>query len=146
MNGSLTYKQFNWMIPRRALKNEVTTPMLHISNQFTLPYGWGGEVLGYYSGEMIEGQTRVKPLWTLSLGVRKNLINDKFSLYIYAHDIFHSNRPRVSVDSNYLYYTSAETNDSRMIGISLSYRFNRGKEIKKSQTENRIEASSRIGL
>ena len=33
-----------------------------------------------------------------------------------------------------------------MIGISLSYRFNRGKEIKKSQNENRIEESKRIGL
>lgn len=57
---------------------------LHISNQFVLPYGWGGEAIGFYSGEMIEGQTKVKPLWTVSLGVRKNLLKDKFSLYIYA--------------------------------------------------------------
>ena len=100
----------------------------------------------FYSGEMIEGQTRVKPLWTISLRVRKNLCNNKFSLYIYAHDIFHSNRPHVSMETNYLYYASQEKNDSRMIGISLSYRFNRGKEIKKSQNENRIEESKRIGL
>ena len=67
-------------------------------------------------------------------------------MYIYAHDIFHSLRPRVSIDSNYLYYTSKEKNDSRMIGISLGYRFNRGREIKKSQKANRIEESKRIGL
>lgn len=146
VNGSLTYKQFNWMIPGRTIKSKVATPMLHVSNQFTLPYGWAGEVLGYCSGEMVEGQTRVKPLWTLSLGARKNLLNDKFSLYIYAHDIFHSNGPRISVDSSYLYYTSKEKNDSRMVGVSLSYRFNRGREIKKSQNENRIEESKRIGL
>jgi hypothetical protein len=146
INASLTYKQFDWMIPGKTFKNEVTTPMIHISNQFALPYGWGGEANGFYSGDMIEGQTRIEPLWTIALGVRKNLLNDKFSLYIYAHDIFHSNRPRVSVDSNYLYYTSREKNDSRMIGISLAYRFNRGKEIKKSQNDNRIEESKRIGL
>ena len=135
INGSLTYKKFSWATLGKTLKNEVTTPMLHISNQFTLPYGWDAEALGFYSGEMIEGQTRVKPLWTISLGVRKNLCNNKFSLYIYAHDIFHSNRPHVSMETNYLYYASQEKNDSRMIGISLSYRFNRGKEIKKSQNE-----------
>ena len=146
INGSLTYKKFSWATLGKTLKNEVTTPMLHISNQFTLPYGWDAEALGFYSGEMIEGQTRVKPLWTISLGVRKNLCNNKFSLYIYAHDIFHSNRPHVSMETNYLYYASQEKNDSRMIGISLSYRFNRGKEIKKSQNENRIEESKRIGL
>ncbi|MDR1201308.1 MAG: TonB-dependent receptor, partial [Tannerellaceae bacterium] len=146
INSSLTYKQFDWMIPGKTFTNEVITPMIHISNQFALPYGWSGEANGFYSGDMIEGQTRIEPLWTISLGVRKNLLKDKFSLYIYAHDVFHSNRPRVSVDSNYLYYTSRERNDSRMIGISLGYRFNRGKEIKKSQNDNRIEESKRIGL
>jgi hypothetical protein len=42
--------------------------------------------------------------------------------------------------------TSREKNDSRMIGVSLAYRFNRGKEIKKSQNDNRIEENKRIGL
>lgn len=146
INGSLTYKKFIWATLGKTLKNEVTTPSLHISNQFTLPYGWNAEAIGFYSGEMIEGQTKVKPLWTVSLGVRKNLFNNKISLYIYAHDIFHSNRPHVSMETSHLYYTSQEKNDSRMIGISLGYRFNRGKEIKKSQNENRIEESKRIGL
>lgn len=146
INGSLTYKQFNWILSGNTFKNKVTTPLLHSSNQFALPYGWGAEVLGFYSGEMLEGQIRIKPLWSVSLGVRKNLLKDKISLYIYAHDIFHSNRPRVIMDTNYLYYTSKEKNDSRMIGISLSYRFNRGREIKKAQNENRIEESKRIGL
>lgn len=146
INGSLTYKQFNWMLSENTFRNKVVTPMLHISNQLALPYGWGAEATGFYSGEMIEGQIRVKPLWSVSLGVRKNVLDNKFSLYIYAHDIFHSNRPRVIMDTNYLYYTSTEKNDSRMIGISFSYRFNRGKEIRKSQNEDRIEESKRIGL
>lgn len=146
INGSLTYKQFDWMIPGKIYKNKAVTPMIHINNQFALPYGWSGEAIGFYSGEMLEGQMSIEPLWTISLGFRKSLFKDKFSLYIYAQDLFHSNRPRVSVDSNYLYYTSKEKNDSRMIGISLSYRFNRGREIKKTQNENRIEESKRIGL
>lgn len=146
INGSVTHKKFDWMMDGHTFKNQVTTPMIHISNQWTLPYGWKGEASGFYSGEMIEGQTRIKPLWTLSLGARKNLFKDKFSLYIYAHDIFHSNRPRVAIDTSCLYYTSTEKNDSRMIGMTLSYRFNRGKEIKKSQQGNRIEESKRIGL
>ena len=146
INGSLTYKKFDWMMSGKTFKNEVITPMIHINNQFTLPCGWRAEAFGFYSGKMIEGQTKVKPLWTMSLGIRKNLLNDKLSLYIYAHDIFHSNRPHVSVDSNYLYYTSKEKSDTRMIGISLGYRFNRGREIKKSQTGDRIEESKRIGL
>lgn len=146
INGSVTYKQFDWVMAGKTSRNKVATPLLHISNQFTLPYGWGAEALGYYSGEMIEGQTTMKPVWTLSLGLRKNLLNDKFSLYLYAHDVFHSNRPRITMQTSSLYYTSQEKNDSRIIGLSISYRFNRGKEIRKAQNEHRIEESKRIGL
>lgn len=146
INGSLTCRQFDWTIPGKIYKNKAATPMIHISNQLALPCGWSGEANGFYSGKMIEGQTTVKPLWTISLGVRKNLYNDRLSLYIYAQDIFHSGGPRVTVNSNYLYYTSGEKNDSRMLGISVSYQFNRGKEIRKSQNDNRIEESKRIGL
>lgn len=88
----------------------------------------------------------VRPLWTVNLGIRKNILKDKFSLYIYARDIFHTVGPRASVNSYSLYYASKEKNDSRMIGISISYRFNHGREIRKSQTDNRIEESKRIGL
>lgn len=146
LNGTLTYKYFDWMIPGETLKNETMTSMIHFNNQFSLPYRWEAEANGFCSGQMIEGQTTVKPLWSIALGVRKKLFNDKFSMYIYAQDIFHSIGPRVAVNSNYLYYTSKEKNDSRMIGMSLSYRFSRGKEIKKSQNDNRIEESKRIGL
>lgn len=146
LNGSLTYKRFDWMMFGKTSKNEKITPLINLSNQFALPHGWAAEAFGYYSGEMIEGQTSIKPLWSLSLGVRKNLLNDKISLYIYAQDIFHSNRPRINMDTNYLYYTSREKSDSRMIGISLSFRFNRGKKTKKYSEENRIEESKRIGL
>lgn len=146
INGSLTHKKFDWMLSGKIFENEVTTPMLHASNQFVLLYGWDGEVTGFYCGKMIEGQTSIKPLWSLSLGIRKKLLNDKINLYIYAHDIFHTNRPRVSVDSNYLYYTSQEKNDSRMIGISLGYRFNSGGETKRPRHENIIEESKRIGI
>ena len=146
INGSLTYKKFDWVGFGKTFTNEVVTPMVHVNNQFALPCGWGAEAAGFYSGRMVEGQTTVKPIWTMALGLRKSLFNDKFSLYIYAHDIFHSKRPRVIVDSSYLYYTSKEKNDSRMIGVSLGYRFNRGREIKKSQHDRRIEESKRIGL
>lgn len=146
INGSLTHKQFDWVMYNKRSINKVTTPMLHVSNQFALPHGWGAEAYGYFSGDMIEGQVRVKSLWSISLGIRKNLFKDKLSVYIYAHDIFHSNRPSVVMNTNYLYYTSQEKNDSRMVGISLSFRFNSGIEIKKAQRENRIEESKRIGI
>lgn len=146
INGSLTYKQFDWMVARKTVRDEAVAPTLHISNQFTLPYGWGAEAIGYYSGKMLEGQTTLKPFWTLSLGARKNFLNDKLSLYIYARDIFHSFRPRLVVNSGSLSYTSKEKNDSRMFGISISFRFNKGKEIKKAQNIDRIEESKRIGM
>jgi hypothetical protein len=146
INASLTYKQFDWVIAGEACKNEHITPMVHINNQLSLPLGWKMEAIGYYNGYMAEGQAIVHPIWSVSLGVRKNLFHDKLGLYIYANDIFKSNRPCIELQNNTMKGWYKERYDSRMVGITLSYRFNWGKETKKSQIGTEIEESRRITL
>jgi hypothetical protein len=146
INSSLTFKQFDWIISGEAYKNEHITPMVHVNNQLSLPLGWKMEVIGYYNGYMAEGQAKVHPIGSVSLGVRKSLFNDKLGLYIYANDIFKSNRPFIELQNNTMKGWYKERYDSRMVGITLSYRFNWGKETKKSQTETKIEESKRITL
>ena len=146
LNGSLTHKQFQWVSSGKVKKNKITTPMIHLSNQLSLPYGWGMEVVGYYNGYMAEGQAEIHPLWTVSAGIRKNLFDNKISLYIFANDIFLSNRPYINLQGDFIDGWYKERYDSRMVGISLSYRFNRGKETKNSGRDNRIDESKRINM
>lgn len=144
LNLSLTYKQFNWTMDGYKHKNKLITPMMHISNQICLPFGWKMEAVGYYNGYMAEGQARIHPIWSVSLGVRKNLFADKWSLYLYANDIFLSNRPYIKLQSNSMAGWYKEHSDSRVVGVTLSYRFNWGKNTKNSQAEKTIDESKRI--
>jgi hypothetical protein len=146
INTSLTYKQFDWVIAGDAYKNEHITPMVHITNQLSLPLGWKMEAIGYYNGYMAEGQASVHPAGSVSLGVRKNLFADKVGLYIYATDVFNSNRAYIELQSNMMKGWYKERYDSRMFGLTLSYRFNWGKETRKPQTGTKIEESKRITL
>ncbi len=144
INTSLTYRQFDWVMAGDGYKNKLITPMAHITNQIFLPFGWKMEATGYYNGYMAEGQAKIHPIWSVSLGIRKNLFADKWSLYLYANDIFLSNRPYIELQSHTMTGWYEDRYDSRMIGVTLSYRFNWGKETKNSQTEKKIEESKRI--
>jgi len=146
INSSLTYKRFHWTMSSETQKNELVTPMLHINNQLSLPLGWKLEAMGYYNGYMAEGQARIHPIWSVSMGVRKNFLNEKLGLYIYANDIFHSNRPHIELQSGTINGWYKEKYDTRLIGMTLSYRFNWGKETQKSRKENKIDESKRINM
>ncbi|MCD7901825.1 MAG: TonB-dependent receptor [Bacteroides sp.] len=146
VNSSLTYKQFNWMMADELYKESQVTPMIHVSNQLSLPHGWGIEAVGFYNGKMVEGQATIHSFWTVSVGARKSLLNNRLSLYIYGNDIFFSNHPTIDLQSNYLSGWYKDSFDTRMVGITLTYRFNSGKGIKDSRRENRIDESKRINL
>lgn len=120
--------------------------MIHVSNQLSLPHGWGIEAVGFYNGKMVEGQATIHSFWTVSVGARKSLLNNRLSLYIYGNDIFFSNHPTIDLQSNYLSGWYKDSFDTRMVGITLTYRFNSGKGIKDSRRENRIDESKRINL
>lgn len=145
-NSSLTYKRFDWTISGESYKNKLITPMMHFNNQLSLPLGWKMDAIGYYNGYMAEGQAKIHPIWSIQLGIRKNLFNNKFGLYIYANDIFNSDRPYIELQNNTMKGWYKERYDSRMVGVTLSYRLNWGKETKKARSEKRIEESKRITL
>lgn len=145
VNGTLTYNRFNWEFNDAEEVNECLTPMIHVSNQLTLPYGWTAEITGYYNGPMAEGQARVHPLGQVSTGIRKNIFKNKASIQLYVDDIFATNRVHIDlVGSTKGWYK--EKTDTRLAGVLFIWRFNSGSTVKDSRQNNRLEESKRINL
>lgn len=145
INTALTYKQYTWIFDGMESTNNRLTPMAHLSNQFNLPYGWSGEVTGFYNGWMAEGQALVHPLGQVSVGVRKNIFNNKASIQLFAEDIFATNNIHIELKgaTNGWY---KEKTDNRKFGFTFTWRFNSGSETKESRQNGRIEESKRINL
>ncbi|SFK78551.1 Outer membrane receptor proteins, mostly Fe transport [Porphyromonadaceae bacterium KH3CP3RA] len=145
VNGTLTYNRFNWALNDTEEVNEALTPMVHVSNQMSLPYGWTAEITGFYNGQMAEGQARVHPLGQVSAGVRKNIFKNKASVQFSIDDIFATNRVHIDlVGSTKGWYK--EKTDTRMAGVLFIWRFNSGSATKDSRQNNRLEESKRLNL
>lgn len=146
INASCIYKRFHWDMMGNISENKLITPMVHMNNQFTLPSNWSAEITGMYNGRMAEGQAQVHSIWTVSAGIRKSLFNNKANIYLYANDIFLSNRPYFDLQSSLQEGWYKERRDTRAIGVSFTYRFHAGSGTKDSRRNTRIDESKRINL
>jgi hypothetical protein len=104
------------------------------------------EATGYYNGTMAEGQAKMGSLWSVSVGARKNLLHKKISLYIYANDIFLTNRPRIDLRNRFIEGSYNERRDSRMIGITAMYHFSSGNKTKEFRKMESTEEGKRANL
>lgn len=146
LNLALTYKKFQWLEVGSLYKNTLLTPTLQWTNQFSLPRHWSMDVTGYYTGRLAEGQAKTGALSVVSLGVRKTLFKNKFALYLYVNDIFLTNRPGMTITNSLMQGYYRERRDTRMIGLSLTYRFKTGDFTKEIRRTGSSDEEKRINL
>ena len=144
LNCSLTYKGFHWQETGLTYNNNLWTPTFQFNNQFALPNEWAVEAIGYYYGAMAEGQAKIGSIGSVSLGVRKGFFKNKLSLYAYFNDIFLTNRQNISLYNSVISGNYRERRDTRMIGITFSWRFDSGSSSKTIRKIDNMEESKRI--
>ncbi|MFB9080619.1 TonB-dependent receptor domain-containing protein [Flavobacterium procerum] len=144
LNGSLTYKEFHWQEMEFIYNNNLWTPTFQFNNQFALPKEWAVEATGYYYGTMAEGQAKIGSIGSVSLGARKSFFENKLSLYAYFNDVFLTNRQNISLFNSVISGDYRERRDTRMIGITLSWRFDSGSSSKSIRKIDNMEESKRI--
>ena len=92
-------------------------------NSISLPKGWSFELNGYYNSKMIWGTLLVDPVFSMSAGFRKTMMDEKISVRINVNDIFHTESfnsviryQNVDADFNRVY-------DSQFVRVHVSYNF-----------------------
>ena len=121
------------------------TPMIYCGNQFKLTHGWNAEAAGYWNGKTPMGQATIEHLWSVSVGVSKSLFGNKGSLRLFVDDALSSRYIHINLTSvkKEAWYKERK---QALVGISFSYKFHRGEEIKDSRTKSEIIESKRINL
>ncbi|MGJ1513735.1 TonB-dependent receptor domain-containing protein [Sphingobacterium siyangense] len=145
LNGNLNYTSFEWRTATDVHRNRRLVPSLQVQNTVSLPFKLSLELNGFWNGSTAEGQATMASLWSMNTAVRKTILQDKLTLYIYANDLFRTNRPKIIFSSDAMEGKYRELYDSRVIGINLSYRLHRGMKgnLKSDRTNDRLEENSR---
>lgn len=125
------YKKMEGVIGRR-LEAAITQFTLNLNNQFRMKKGWSGEISGFYaSRSQSDIQEIVDPSGQLSLGLAKNIWQNKGSIKLAVRDLFYTQWMK----GDTFFPAATEyfklTRDTRVVQLSFSYRF--GKTFKSSK-------------
>lgn len=116
------------------------------SNNFSLPKGFRAELSLWYQSRQIYGYMNMKPMWNLSAGLQKNLLNDKATLRLNASDIFWKGLPAATSTYNSYREDFVVTRETRQVAISFSYRFGNTKMgAMRRRTGGAEDEKSRVG-
>lgn len=145
IHTELVQNHYKWTENNVAMENKDLTFQIGVQNRIRLPWGWSGEVSGFYNSRMAYGQIDVLPIFQISGGIQKNFFGGNATISLFSNDWFHSNRTRVKGIINGGHATTHEYNDHTILGISFTCRFKKGSEIKKSNNKKEFDAK-RISL
>ncbi|WP_078063384.1 outer membrane beta-barrel protein [Bacteroides ihuae] len=143
--ATCTYKKYAWITNDEKQRNKMVTPMIYCGNQFRLTHGWNAEASGYWNGKTPMGQATIKSLWSVSVGVSKSLFGNKGSLRLFVDDALSSRYIHINLTSvkKEAWYKERK---QALVGISFSYKFHQGGEVKDSHAKSEIIESKRINL
>jgi hypothetical protein len=100
------------------------------TNQFTITKNISAELAGSYQTRILIAQFLTIPVWQMRARLSQKIMKGKGSLKLNVSDLFYTNQPGGDIrniansKANWLSYL-----DSRVITLSFSYRFNKGKSL-----------------
>lgn len=104
--------------------------MIAPTNQFTINQNLSVELAGSYQTRILVGQFLTIPVWQMRAGVSQRIMKGKGTLRLNVSDLFYSNQP--GGDIRNIANSQARWKsylDSRIVSLSFSYRFNKGKSL-----------------
>lgn len=108
---------------------------------FALPWDCKFEVSGFYQSKMMFGYLIANPRADITLGLRKNLLNNNATISLLATDIFKTHTSTVSTANNPDFKYDVDVNyRSQRFAITFVYRFGQSKAIKTRKVGGSDEA------
>jgi iron complex outermembrane recepter protein len=115
------------------------------TNQFQINNEWSAELAGSYQTRILSGQFLIIPVWSMRAGVAKKMWKNKGTIKLNISDLLYTNqvggdiRNIANATANWYSYL-----DTRVVTLSLSYRFNKGKTLNVRQTGGSDSEKSRV--
>ena len=108
----------------RTIDLDVVAFTFFAQNSFNLGKGWTGEVSGWYSSPSIwQGTFESKEMWSMDVGLQKNILNGKGNIKAAVSDVFQTMRWRGVSNFAGQYLVASGGWESRLFKLSLSWRF-----------------------
>ncbi|MEP6466032.1 MAG: TonB-dependent receptor [Parafilimonas sp.] len=116
----------------------------NMQNQFTLPKGWSMELSGYYNSKAIYGTIVGLPQGSADFAVAKTVLKNKGTIKVNFRDFL-----GLQQWNGYSKYQNIDVTihnrwESRVVNVSFTYRFNKGKSAEQRRNGGADEEQNRV--
>jgi outer membrane receptor protein involved in Fe transport len=139
-----SYNRFKGFINQGMLDVHGASFNSNMQNQFTLPKGWSMELSGYFNSRAVYGTMIGLPQGAANFAVSKNILKDKGSIKVNFRDFLGLQGWRGVSRYQNIDVTIKNHWDSRVVNLSFTYRFNKGKGAEHRQNSAADEEQNRV--
>ncbi|MBN3581128.1 TonB-dependent receptor [Algoriphagus aestuarii] len=144
LTGNFFYSKINAdNVEGRDLSNENFSWTISLLGNILVPKWFSVQLQGNYRGPIVLPQGQIEPQYTLNVGMRKNLFNNKATLSLNVSDIFNTRNFRITTEDQRFTQFRKFQRESRIGTLSFTYRFGGFKE--KSENRSRREGGDDMG-
>ena len=133
------YNSFEGFVNNGIIKAGGYGFMTNISNQFQLKKGWGLELSGFYRSKMVEGTMISQPMGVVNFGASKTMLKGKGTLKLNVRDFLDIQQFRGYSKYQNIDVTIRNQWDNRVVNLSFSYRFSKGKAANQQRHQSSAE-------
>lgn len=142
-SGNFYYSHYTGNLANTQLNRGATTANVNITNNFFLPKNFGAELTFNIRAREVYGYMLVEPIWFLSAGVSKSILNRKGMLKFSFSDMLFTNGPRAYSDFRDYKETFKVRRDTRVAMLTFTYNFGKGQPAQSSRRTGGAEDEKR---
>lgn len=142
----LTRNKFTAKVYQQDLNNEGNFFYIGPVNIFQINPIWSAEIGGNYQSSIYVGQFVTIPVSTMRVAIAKKIMKQKGTIRLSVSDLFYTNQPGGNIKAIQNSTASWKSYlDSRVMTLSFSYRFNKGKSLNQRNVGSADSERGRIG-
>jgi len=143
ISGNAYYSHYSGNLANTQLNRGATTANVNVTNNFYLPKGFVAELTGNVRAREVYGYMLVEPIWFLSAGVSKPVLNRKGMLKFSFSDWFFTNGPRAYSEFRDYKESFKVRRDTRVAMLTFTYNFGKGQPTQSSRRTGGAEDEKR---
>lgn len=148
VNVNIYNNLFEGEVNNTPISLSSTRVLFTSTQQFKLTKTLSAELNGIYRSGGVQGVGIMKDIGMLSAGFSQLVMKNKGTLKLSVRDIFHTIQPSININYGNVDVAIKESNDTRVVNLSFSYRFSKGKltPVKKKSNGSAADEQNRVGV
>lgn len=143
ISGNAYYAHYSGNLANTNLNRGATTANVNVTNNLYLPKGFVAELTANVRAREVYGYMLVEPIWFISTGVAKPVLNKKGMLKFSFSDMFFTNGPRAYSEFRDYKENFKVRRDTRVAMLTFTYSFGKGQASPSSRRTGGAEDEKR---